>query len=351
MGDSPFDLDQMQRTAIALAKGGRLVEARNLLVQLVESDPNREIAWVWLSDLMDSPEDRLIAMENALELHPGYRPYLQRLEQLRAQQDRFHQEDTLRSQEWMRQAAEALKDGRRDLALNLARHVTLEDPAAGQAWLLVANLSPDPAEQERALEAALRANPSDKILQRRLEEVRELSQHPLLLGLSYQRRGDLDLAMDVYNRVLTSSSSREERVEAATLLDFATFYQRFPEVKPVSPNRTLVRMATGPILLYLFLLLMQSGLNPLHAPLLPALGVLPTILGSFLLVLAGTRPLHPAWVRAFGSAGQGDEPLYRGLAKTAAWLMLLTPYALLAIDSFERLARLYQTLSSGGSLP
>jgi hypothetical protein len=348
MAVSPFNLDQMQQSGIALAKAGRRAEARDLLVQLVAADPSRELAWAWLSDLMDGLEDRVIALENAQALNPGCRSYEDRLVTLREQQAQRQASGARQSHEWMRQAAAALKGGHRDLALDLARHVTVVEPQAESAWLLVSRLSPDMAEQESALDAALQANPGRETTRRRLKEIQALRATPLLLGQAYEQRGELNLAMGVYRQVFAGASSREEKIEAATRLDFATFYREFSEVKPLNPNQTVLRLAAGPVLLYMLLLLVESGLNPLHAPLLPLLGLIPELLGSFLLVLATNRPRHPFWIRAFGSPGRGEEPLYRGLATAAGWLMLLTPYLLLLLDALERLARFAPFLREGG---
>ena len=40
--------------AIQAARAGRKVEARDLLIQIVEIDPQNETAWMWLSGLVDS---------------------------------------------------------------------------------------------------------------------------------------------------------------------------------------------------------------------------------------------------------------------------------------------------------
>ena len=51
---------EMVRRAIQLARAGQRVQARDLLLEVVESDPQNETAWMWLSGLVDSLEDRII---------------------------------------------------------------------------------------------------------------------------------------------------------------------------------------------------------------------------------------------------------------------------------------------------
>src|SRR5512146_2590092 len=62
---------EVLQRAIQAARAGRKVEARDLLLDLVDVDPHNEMAWIWLSGLVDSLEDRIIACENALTINPA----------------------------------------------------------------------------------------------------------------------------------------------------------------------------------------------------------------------------------------------------------------------------------------
>src|SRR5690242_10916977 len=69
--------------AIQAARAGRKIEARNLLLQLVDVEPRNEMAWMWLAGLVDSLEDRIIACENILTINPAnekVRAYLTKLQ-------------------------------------------------------------------------------------------------------------------------------------------------------------------------------------------------------------------------------------------------------------------------------
>jgi len=59
---------EVLQRAIQAARAGRKIEARDLLIQIVETDPENEMAWVWLSGLVDSLEDRIIACEPLADL-------------------------------------------------------------------------------------------------------------------------------------------------------------------------------------------------------------------------------------------------------------------------------------------
>ncbi|MEJ2209428.1 MAG: bacterial transcriptional activator domain-containing protein [Anaerolineae bacterium] len=69
MADSPRIADLLQQ-GIAAAKAGRKEEARRLLTQVVDLDERNEKAWLWLSGVVESTEDRQICLENVLALNP-----------------------------------------------------------------------------------------------------------------------------------------------------------------------------------------------------------------------------------------------------------------------------------------
>ncbi|MCI0396280.1 MAG: hypothetical protein L0332_02215 [Chloroflexi bacterium] len=59
------------RQGIAAAKNGDKSTARELLLQVVEADENNEQAWLWLSGVVETDEDRRICLENVLALNPA----------------------------------------------------------------------------------------------------------------------------------------------------------------------------------------------------------------------------------------------------------------------------------------
>jgi hypothetical protein len=73
------------REAITAAKTGQRQKARDLLLALVEQEPRNEMAWLWLSEVVDDLEDKMIALENALTINPGRLQARTRLEQWRRQ--------------------------------------------------------------------------------------------------------------------------------------------------------------------------------------------------------------------------------------------------------------------------
>jgi tetratricopeptide (TPR) repeat protein len=55
---------------VAAARAGKRAEARELLLRVVDADENNVRAWLWLSDLVTTLEDREVCLQNVLTLDP-----------------------------------------------------------------------------------------------------------------------------------------------------------------------------------------------------------------------------------------------------------------------------------------
>lgn len=64
------DTRHLLRQGIAAVKAGRKEEARQALMQVIELDERNELAWMWLSGVVDDPADQRICLENVLEINP-----------------------------------------------------------------------------------------------------------------------------------------------------------------------------------------------------------------------------------------------------------------------------------------
>lgn len=70
MADSTQIAELLQR-GIAAAKAGRKEDAYQTLLRVTELDERNERAWLWLSGVVESFEDRRICLENVLAINPG----------------------------------------------------------------------------------------------------------------------------------------------------------------------------------------------------------------------------------------------------------------------------------------
>jgi tetratricopeptide (TPR) repeat protein len=71
---------------IAAARAGRLDEARASLLKALEADDRNESAWLWLSGVIGSPDERRICLENVLAINPDNTHARRGLELIESQQ-------------------------------------------------------------------------------------------------------------------------------------------------------------------------------------------------------------------------------------------------------------------------
>ena len=79
-----MDTMPMLNRAIMAAKAGRNAEARQLLEAVLDADERNERAWLWLSGVVDSDEERTICLENVLSINPDNQAARKGLAALRA---------------------------------------------------------------------------------------------------------------------------------------------------------------------------------------------------------------------------------------------------------------------------
>ncbi len=65
------DLKQLLRDGITAARAGQKERARDLLLRAIEQNERSEPAWLWLSGIVDDPEERRICLENVLAINPN----------------------------------------------------------------------------------------------------------------------------------------------------------------------------------------------------------------------------------------------------------------------------------------
>jgi len=68
---SSANVDAMVQAAVRAYRGGEKEEARQLLEKATELDPMHEQAWMWMSAVVESPEDQRTCLENVLYINPN----------------------------------------------------------------------------------------------------------------------------------------------------------------------------------------------------------------------------------------------------------------------------------------
>lgn len=331
------------REAVKAARAGERLRARDLLLELVEGEPRNEMAWLWLSELVDDPEDKIIALENVLTINPGRPLARQRLEQLREQRTQAAPQQSQR--DLYAEARAAVKGGRRQEGRDLLRQLVAREPDHERAWLALSRLVDGIEEQMIALENVLRLNPNNDQAQIRLTQLQLTHDDHLALGRAYEERGQLEKAITAYRLAEKQSPSAADRVIAGKRRQAAEQLRKQGQpVQVTHPTTTLLRLAAGPVVMYGLLLFIHSGLNPLRTSPILCLGGLGVALGSLLIAGVHNTPHHALWKNVLGADGLRDAPT-RLLLSVLGLLFLAIPFAIILINAVNRLAH-YQTTFS-----
>ena len=323
--------------AIQAARDGRKDEARDLLIEIVEKDPQNEVAWMWLAGLVESLEDRIIACENVLTINPAnekIRTYLEKL---------HHRQQTLSQNKNREDAINLLNEAkthaeRHDIqaAIRLAKQALEKDSNSETAWLLIGRLSYDVDQQIEAFEKAYQINSSNKETASALEQLRHLKAHPISAAARLEQLGQFEEALKVYQDLASRARNSKE---------FDDIYRQIlrleglqnEKIRYVAPSTSILRLTFVWPLLYLSLALVQMGLNPFaHPSFYSCLGFPLVIVGSFLLALAEVRSNHMIWQKLFDERGDGSQ-FARLVTATAGWFCVIVPHILLVLDSLNRL--------------
>lgn len=67
-------LEQRLRTGIQAAQQGDNTRARNLLEQVIQDEPNNELAWIWMTAVVESNQQKRVCLQKVLQLNPDNRP-------------------------------------------------------------------------------------------------------------------------------------------------------------------------------------------------------------------------------------------------------------------------------------
>lgn len=328
--------DVLQR-AIQAARAGRRVEARDLLIELVEVDPRNEMAWMWLSGLVDSPEDQIIACENVLTINPANEKVRIHLSGLRRQYKTFLERKNIEdAAALLDQANEHAKRNDLNAALQLATQAVEKREDCEEAWLLIGRISTDINQQIAALEKASKLNPSNMNTISTLKEMRYLRVHPMDAAARLEEAGKIEEALKVYEvQAAIAKNLRDfDHIQKQIIRIKRLREENIPHVKPVA---SITRLTSTWPLLYLSLTFIQMGLNPLkHPNFYLWLGLPLVIMGGFMLSLAEVRSHHIVWQKLFHEQGVGSS-FARSVTAATGWFLVLIPHVLLILDSLNRL--------------
>lgn len=328
---------ELLRRAIQAARNGRELTARELFQEVVRREPGNEVAWMWLSGLLDDLEDRIAACEKVLFINPrnaSVRTYLNKLlfEQYTLQHRKQAELD-----ERLALARASIEKKDRASALVIVQDILRQDKQHVGAWLLFADLATGIEDKIRAYESVLQADPSNIAAREAITRFRHFQQDPLDMVAYFEEQGRIDEAIALYQEIAAKSTGSPEfdRVyrEIVRLEDL-----KIEKIRYIRPAVSIARLTAGLPVLYFLLVLLQEGLNPVAHFTFYLWGSAPlVVLGSFLISMATVRSRHALWQRLFNDRGAGGSRVARWTVALAGWILVVLPHLLLVRDSLVRL--------------
>ena len=323
--------------ALAAARLKHELTARDLFLEVLEINPRNELAWMWLTGLLDDLDDCIYACEQVLEINPNngqIRQYLAGLQE-KKQKELLEQRQALEKQ--VRRAIELAKAGQRETALGLVRDAAQKQEPGPEGWRLLADLSPDRDEQIHALKKYVALTPQDAKAREALDRLLHLKRNPQELAAIYEEQGNIEKAIEQYYLALMQPGLKKQWHSIDRKI-VQLKRQRNENLTHISPRISIARLAAGPPLLYFFMLLIHVGINPLAAP-APILWLefLVTMLGGFLVAFASIRSHHRVWYVLFKDISRGGTPQARASIAVTGWILVALPFLHLVCVAFQRL--------------
>jgi tetratricopeptide (TPR) repeat protein len=230
--------------------------------------------------------------------------------------------------------------GKQAEAVRLLNALVKKEPQDERAWLLLSELEANPQEKLRLLQRVLAISPHHSLARQRLVALQHMREDPLRRGQSLEEAGQDEQAIQLYNMVIAHSQTPAQRIEASRRIANIRLRQESDQAQPIHPTLNLLRVTVGPVLLFVMMVFIQSGLNLSNLPLLSLPGILLVLAGSFLVSATTMRPMHPKWIEIFGAPGAGSEPETRFRLQLLGWLCMLAPFSIFLVDAGFRLGAL-----------
>lgn len=156
-------MDDLLSQGVAAAKAGQREHARELLMRVVEQDEENVAAWLWLSGVVDSLDDREVCLENVLSIDPDNDVAQRGMDMLYLQ----------KAERLLSEGIVAAKAGQRERARELLSRAIECDEENVSAWLWLSGVTDNLDEREICLQNVLSLDPDNEAACKGLAQVQK----------------------------------------------------------------------------------------------------------------------------------------------------------------------------------
>ncbi|MCY7345861.1 MAG: response regulator [Pyrinomonadaceae bacterium] len=187
------NVPQMLQSGIKAAQNGDRNEARQLLIQVTEAEPENEIAWLWMASISEYPEELIIFLNNVLSINPNN---ARALEWMKATK-------SLLAQTFVRRGIEASNDVDKDFARQCFLQAVSHDNQNAEAWQSLAEISDSHDEKISHWQRVLTINPEnaaaqDAIVSTKNQAVEAMLQKANRAAISGEREAAREQLQEVF---------------------------------------------------------------------------------------------------------------------------------------------------------
>lgn len=195
------DVSQMLQAGIKAAQEGNRAEARQLLLQVTEAEPENENAWLWMASISEYPEELLIFLNNVLAVNPNNTRALEWSQATKS----------MLAKNFVQRGVDASNEADMDLAKQCFLQAIVHDNQNEMAWLWMASISDSTEEKITHLQKVLNINPKNETAHASLQAAKNQIAETLLQKANRAAiSGERDAANEMLQEVLKQSPELEE---------------------------------------------------------------------------------------------------------------------------------------------
>ncbi len=230
------DISQILQAGITAAQTGNRAEARQLLLQVTEAEPENENAWLWMASISEYPEELLIFLNNILAVNPDNERALEWSRTTKS----------MLAKNFVQRGIDASNAANMDLAKQCFLQAIVHDSQNEMAWLWMASISDSTEEKASYLQKVLNINPNNETASASLQAARNQIAESLLQKANRAAiSGEREAADEMLQEVLRQNPELEEAWILKSYLaeSFSEKITAFEKVLALNPDNDAANSA------------------------------------------------------------------------------------------------------------
>ncbi|MDQ6788088.1 MAG: response regulator, partial [Acidobacteriota bacterium] len=199
--DETNEVSQKLQAGVKAAQEGNRAEAKTLLLQVTEIEPENENAWLWLASISEYPEELLVFLNHVLSINPANERALQWAQAT----------NSLLSKTFVERGTGAARDNQKSFAKQCFLQATVYENENETAWLRLASLSDSVEEKTAYLNKILSFDPESEAAIAAIDLVKKQAAQALLpQAIAEAFAGEGETALETLEKILAQAPEMEE---------------------------------------------------------------------------------------------------------------------------------------------